>query len=108
MTLFHNTLNDAIDSLHRGNIQKVHEILKKHRQDELEEQEYIESTLYAVKIYLMNYTTHLNKAIQILDSEKISLDNKTDAEGHIWKCKENIEEFEKNIKKLLEKETAFH
>jgi len=107
MALFHSTLNDAIDSVKRGNIQKALDILKKHKQDELEEQEYIESTLYAVKIYLENYASHMNKAIELLSKSPPSEADKTSSEGHIWKCKENIDAFEQNIKQLLQKEQSF-
>jgi len=103
MPIFHQTLNDAIDSLKKGNIKKALEILETHEKAELQEETYVESSLYEVKLYLKNYVSHLYAAIKLL-AEDPNEDNKTKAIENIVICKKNIDAFEIATKGLLERE----
>jgi len=104
MALFHKTLHDALDSFGKGDTQTTLKILNDHKDSELTEENYVESSLYAIKLYLHNYINRLNKAIEILSLKEISDEQKAEAKDHIDRCIVNIKEFEEAIKGLLKRE----
>jgi len=106
MPLFHQTLKDAMDAYHTGDIKKTKQILEAHQSSELVENKYIESSLYAIHVYLQNYITHLVLSIEGLSKEKPTPEDKKLIEMNMKKCQENINAFEDGIKKLLKREGA--
>jgi hypothetical protein len=104
MALFHETLNDAIKDLKKGDVGRAEEILKGHRDIELKEEKYVDSSLFALKLYLENYIHHLTKALQDLSGEKLTDELKKEAILNIEKCKENSKAFQSGINELLKRE----
>lgn len=106
MAIFHKTLQDAENAFKAGNIESALKILVDHRDTELTEENYIESSLYALKLYLHNYTNRLNMAIEILTKKELSEQDRNLAKEHIERCIVNIKEFEEGVKTLLKREGA--
>jgi len=104
MTIFRETLSDALKDLKAGHIDLAKEILKKHEADELHEETYIESSLYQIRLYLKNYISHLYMAMEIMERKEQSQDDLIKAEGHVQKCMDNIDGFEEATKGLLKRE----
>ncbi len=104
MALFHKTLHDALESLNKGDTQSTLRILSSHKDSELTEENYIESSLYAIKLYLHNYINRLNKAVEILSLKEITDEQREITKEHINRCIVNIKEFEEAIRGLLRRE----
>ena len=104
MALFHKTLHDALNALHKGDTKAALKVLNDHKDTELSEENYIESSLYAIKLYLHNYTTRLNEAVNILCKAELAEDDLAQAKEHIERCLVNIKEFEEGTKGLLKRE----
>lgn len=104
MALFHKTLNDALDALKKGDAQLALRVLNSHKDSELTEENYIESSLYAIKLYLHNYIDRLNKAIELLSLKEMTDEQRSLSKEHINRCIVNIKEFEEAIKGLLKRE----
>lgn len=104
MPLFHKTLSDAKKALSAGKPQDALNILKDHKDAELSEEDYIESSLFAIRLYLHNYIGHLNKAIETLSAKDPGSSDLHEAEDNIKRCMENIENFEEAVKGLWQRE----
>jgi hypothetical protein len=108
MTLFHSTLSDALTAFKKGDLAKAKSILSEHYETEVKENDIIEGSIFALKVYLQNYASHLKQAIDLLSSKELSDDGRTQVVDHIAKCKENIKAFEDGTKELLERENSLN
>jgi small-conductance mechanosensitive channel len=106
MVLFHQTLNDALKSLKNNDAKSALDILSEHREAELSEENYIKTSLYAIRQYLQNYMNRIDQAIEILSKQNISADERKLAMEHIERCIDNMKEFEEGTKGLLKREGA--
>jgi len=104
MPIFHKTLHDALHAIDKGEIHTAVDILKSHEAAELKEQTYIESSLYAIRLYLKNYISHLYSSIEILSKDDVTDAEKVECKENISKCLKNIEAFEESTKGLLKRE----
>jgi len=102
--LFHETLRDAYNAFHSGNVVKAKEILKQHQETELREANYIKSSLYAINIYLQNYINHVAESVAEMEKKEMTPEDKTFIEMNIKKAQENIKAFEDGIRELLQRE----
>jgi hypothetical protein len=106
MVLFHKTLHDVISALRKGDSKAALEILKEHKEAELSEENYINSSLYAIRMYLQNYINRLDGAINLLDKDSVSETDIEKAREFVERCISNISEFEDGTKGLLKREGA--
>jgi len=104
MTIFHKTLQDAIHALEKGDVNTCRDILRSHEAAELKEQTYIESSLYAIRLYLKNYISHLYMAMESLSKEDLPDDEKKRTKENIAKCMKNMQAFEESITGLMKRE----
>jgi chromosome condensin MukBEF complex kleisin-like MukF subunit len=108
MALFHSTLSDALEAARKGDTVKAKKILVEHYDTEVKENDFLESSIFALKVYLQNYTSHLKQAIDILAGKELTADDLKKLAEHIDKCKENIQAFEDGTKELLEREGSLN
>jgi hypothetical protein len=106
MVLFRKTLGDALVALKKPDQQDALSILKEHRDAELTEENYIKSSLYAIRMYLQNYINRLDAAIEILSKDNLSPSDLEKVKEDIARCIDNIKEFEEGTKGLLKREGA--
>jgi hypothetical protein len=106
MVLFHKTLNDAMAALKKGRAKDALEILQEHKQAELTEENFINSSLYAIRMYLQNYINRLDGAMNLLNKAQVSETEIEQAKAAIERCESNIKAFEEGTKELLTREHA--
>ena len=103
MGLFHTTLNDVKKDVEKGDsqsIEKAKSVLNEHKENEVLEEKFVDSSLFSLKLYLENYIKHLDQAISVISEDNLTNEKKADILKNIDICKENISAFEKGVSAL--------